>query len=147
VAGANRAGYKIRVALIASTYDLGVVTSLWDKPRTYARFLGAEIRFVYKQRLLVVMRNGFGFNWPGHPSAPAYAVLAKIPIGRDHDALIDAATTAVQRLASAAGVKPVAVAPPHAPSRTHDRLIILAAAVAALLLALATRLVLRRRRR
>ena len=51
---ANRSGYAIRVALIGSAYDLGAVTSLWQKPRPYAKFLGAELQFVYKQRLLAL---------------------------------------------------------------------------------------------
>ena len=68
VRDANKSGYAIRVALIGSPYDLGAVTSLWRKPRPYARFLGAELQFIYKHRLLVVMPNGFGFNWPKHPS-------------------------------------------------------------------------------
>src|SRR5205814_809689 len=67
VDGANRAGLKIRVALIWSSYDLGAITSLWKKPRTYARFLGEELQFVYKQRLLIVMPGGFGIYWHGHP--------------------------------------------------------------------------------
>ena len=60
------------MAIIASPYDLGAVTALWRKPRAYARFLGIELSLAYKQRLLVVMPNGFGFNWPGHSSASAY---------------------------------------------------------------------------
>ena len=52
------------------------------KPQTYARFLGAELRFVYKQRLLVVMPNGFGFYWQGHPVDREQGVLAKIPVGQ-----------------------------------------------------------------
>ena len=59
-------GFPIRVAIIAGTQDLGAVTELWREPRTYARFLGYELSLAYKQRLLVVMPNGFGFNWPGH---------------------------------------------------------------------------------
>ena len=44
VAAANRSGFPIRVAVIASSYDMGSVTALWRKPRTYARFLGEELR-------------------------------------------------------------------------------------------------------
>jgi hypothetical protein len=149
VAAANRAGFKIRIALIASSYDLGSVTALNGKPRTYARFLGAELAFVYKQRLLVVMPKGFGFNWPKHSAVPAYAVLAKIPIKPGDTGLLDAAQKAVQRLAAVEGVKvaqPASVAP-STHSRSHARLIIIAAALAAVLLAAATRLALRRRRR
>lgn len=146
---ANKAGFKIRVALIASNYDMGSVTSLYLKPRTYARFLGEELSFVYKQRLLVVMRNGFGFNWPRHSSTTAYRTLAKIPIGPGAERLLTAAQTAVQRLAAADGIKlatPTHVTTP-AQRNSHDRLIIIAGAAALILLAAATQLALRRRRR
>ncbi|MBV9803753.1 MAG: SCO family protein, partial [Solirubrobacterales bacterium] len=102
---AARAGFPIRVAIIASPFDLGAVTGLWHEPRTYARFLGLELSLAYKQRLLVVMPNGFGFNWPGHPSQPAYRVLAGIPVRSSAVGLFAATETAVARLASAAAVK------------------------------------------
>lgn len=101
VAAANTAGFKIRVAVIFSSYDLGSVTSLWRKPQTYARFLGVELSFVYKQRLLVVMPNGFGFNWQRHSPKAAYALLAKIPVKRGAAGLLESATAAVQALAKA----------------------------------------------
>jgi hypothetical protein len=66
----SAARFPIRVALIASPTDLGAVTALWRKPRSYARFLGLELSLAYKQRLLVMMPNGFGFNWPGHSTRP-----------------------------------------------------------------------------
>ena len=71
-------GFPIRVAIIGGAQDLGAVTELWREPRTYARFLGYELSLAYKQRLLVVMPNGFGFNWPGH--SPACGVPR---VGRD----------------------------------------------------------------
>jgi hypothetical protein len=149
VEAANKAGFTIRVALIASSYDMGSVTALYRKPRTYARFLGQELAFVYKQRLLVVMPNGFGFNWPGHPTAPAYKVLAKIPIDSGSAGMLTAAQAAVQRLAATDGVKVAAPTDVTTPSQhnSHDRLIIITATVAAVLLAGAAQLVLRRRRR
>jgi hypothetical protein len=101
VAAANSGGYKIRVAVIAGEYDLGSVTSLWRKPQTYAKFLGVELSFVYKQRLLVVMPNGFGFNWPKHSSAPGYAVLAKLKVQRGGAGLLESATAAVDALTKA----------------------------------------------
>jgi hypothetical protein len=148
VAAANRAGYAIRVALIWSSYDLGSITGLWRKPRIYARFLGAELGYVYKQRLLVVMPNGFGFNRPHHTATAEYALLARIPIAPGPAALVVAAETAVRRLAAASGVKvvPVRVASPgHRNSR--DRTIIIAGAVAAIVFAALLRLALRRPRR
>ena len=104
VNAANRAGFGIRVAIVSSEYDLGSITELWRKPRLYARFLGLELSSVYRQRLLVVMPNGYGFNWPGHPSAAADRELAKLPVGAGGDALVTAAGAAVRRLAGAAGV-------------------------------------------
>ena len=105
-AAANRAGFAIRVAVISSSYDLGSVPELWDKPRTYARFLGVELsRADGPQRLLVVMPNGFGFNWPGHPTAPTYRLLATVPLdGRAGAGLAAAAEVAIRRLARASGV-------------------------------------------
>ncbi|HJS93914.1 MAG TPA: hypothetical protein VJ741_06600, partial [Solirubrobacteraceae bacterium] len=106
VAAANRAGFAIRVAVISSDYDLGSVPGLWDKPRAYARFLGVELSGAsVRQRLLVVMPNGFGFDWPGHASAPAYGLLATLPLDSGAGTgLAGAAQVAVRRLARASGV-------------------------------------------
>jgi hypothetical protein len=147
VRSANRQGFKIRVALISSDYDLGSVTALWKQPRRYARFLGAELAFVYKQRLLVVMPNGFGFNWPKHDPGAANTLLASVPVGAAPSGLAQAATTAVQRLAASAGVHARAAAgPASGTSRdAHDRVIIVIAVVAALLVGAALRFAIRRR--
>jgi hypothetical protein len=58
------AGLPIKVAVIGNNTDLGAVPQLWGKPQTYASFLGAELRFVYKDTLLVVMPQGFGIHGP-----------------------------------------------------------------------------------
>ncbi|HZS24443.1 MAG TPA: hypothetical protein VFA30_05580 [Gaiellaceae bacterium] len=147
VHAANTSGYTIRVALIGSAYDLGSVTSLWGRPKEYARFLGAELQFVYKNRLLVVMPHGFGFNWPKHSPARGYAALATIPIGPGAVGLQQAATKGVQALARSSGVKivrPVAAAS-GGHSMAHDRIVIILAAVAALAVAVLLRLALRRK--
>src|SRR5689334_16901388 len=65
VTESKKRGYPIRVAIIGKPFDLGSVPSLWAKPTTYARFLGQELFFVYKGRLLVVMPNGFGVSRGG----------------------------------------------------------------------------------
>jgi hypothetical protein len=143
---ANRAGFPIRVAIVGTSYDLGSITSLWQKPQLYARFLGEELRYVYKNRLLVVMPNGFGFNRPGQSTAGEYSVLSKVPIGAGQEGLVDASIAAVRALAKASKVKlstPAAVEPS---SRNRDRLVIVLAATAALAVAVMLRLVLRRRR-
>ena len=144
----NKSGYAIRVALIASAYDLGAVTSLWRKPRQYAKFLGAELQFIYKHRLLIVMPNGFGFNWPKHPSTKEYAVLSTVPIGKGAVGMLDSAVTAVQKLAAASGVKVVRQRTTAATAKSgsgfkHRRVLIVLAVVAGLAVAVLLRLALR----
>jgi cytochrome oxidase Cu insertion factor (SCO1/SenC/PrrC family) len=112
VGAANRAGFAIRVAVISSDYDLGSITALWRKPTVYARFLGLELASAYRGRLLVVMPNGFGFNWPGYPAGGEYRLLAKVPIGSGQAGLVGAAQTAVRRLAAADGLALAATAAP-----------------------------------
>jgi cytochrome oxidase Cu insertion factor (SCO1/SenC/PrrC family)/thiol-disulfide isomerase/thioredoxin len=102
---AQRSKFPIRVAIIGSRADLGAVTALWRKPQAYARFLGLELAQGYRQRLLVVMPNGLGFNWPGHSSGPAYQTLAGIRIASGADGLASAAAAGVRKLAAADGVK------------------------------------------
>ena len=140
--------FPIRVAVIGSAYDLGSVPSLWRKPRLYARFLGAELAFVYKQRLLIVMPNGFGFNWPKHSPVSEYSLLSKIRIPPGATGLLAAATAAVTRLAAAGGVDIAAPAHVTTPAQrnTHDREIILVAVLGALALAAVARYLIRRSR-
>jgi hypothetical protein len=142
---ANRAGFKIRVAMIWSSYDLGSITGLWRRPQTYARFLGAELKYVYRDRLLIVMPSGFGFNRPGHPVTKEYATLSKIAIDPGPTGFLDATRTAVQRLAAASGVKLTGTATVKGNSQNRDRVIIVVGAIAVLLAAIALRLALRRR--
>jgi cytochrome oxidase Cu insertion factor (SCO1/SenC/PrrC family)/thiol-disulfide isomerase/thioredoxin len=113
---ADRSRFPIRVAIIANRADLGSVTALWRKPQAYARFLGLELTLGYKQRLLVVMPNGLGFNWPGHSSGPSYRTLAGIRIGPGGDGLLSAAEAGVRKLAAADGVKLSSAASPTSPA-------------------------------
>lgn len=140
------AGYPIRVAIVASAYDLGSVGVLWKRPRQYAKFLGLEDAPFFKQRLLVVMPNGFGFHRPGQDSTAEDAALAKIPIQPGADGLVRAAIDGVTALAAADGIT---VTPGHvttqAQRNSHDRVVIIVAVVAALLLGALARLALRRR--
>lgn len=98
-----KAGLPVRVAIIATPTDLGVVTPLWRRPREYARYLGYEISLAYPGRLLVIMPNGIGFNWPHHSSAAAYRVLAHVPLGSGAK-LAATAAAAIRALASAAHI-------------------------------------------
>jgi cytochrome oxidase Cu insertion factor (SCO1/SenC/PrrC family) len=102
---AARSGFTIRVAIIATPADLGAITQLWQKPASYASFLGIELSLAYSQRLLVVMPDGFGFNWDGHSTSAAYKVLGKVAIKPGGSGLATSAQTAVRALASASGVR------------------------------------------
>jgi cytochrome oxidase Cu insertion factor (SCO1/SenC/PrrC family)/thiol-disulfide isomerase/thioredoxin len=160
---AASAGFPVRVAIISSRSDLGAVTGLWRQPREYARFLSLELAMAYRGRLLVVMPNGIGFNWPGHSSADAYRALADVPVNPGANGLATAARTAVRSLASDAGIK--LTAPPSgsgggsspaspgsgstAPeSGSDDNVVIFLGVVAALVAAgVGVRYAVRRRRR
>jgi hypothetical protein len=136
VADANEKGYKIRVAIISKPFDLGAVPSLYGKPTTYARFLGQELAFVYKNRLLIVMPNGYGVARSGKSLPDAQRVVDALPPpGDGGPALAAAATGAVRRLAADAGVS--AEVPKSSDSTTRDRLVIAGGAIALVLLVLA----------
>ncbi|MDQ6748950.1 MAG: SCO family protein [Candidatus Dormibacteraeota bacterium] len=148
VAAANRAGFAIRVAVVGSRYDLGSITALWQKPRLYARFLGMEVSSIYRQRLLVVMPNGYGFSWPGHPIVADYRELAHVPSGGTD--LPATAQAAVRRLAAGSGVRLAAPAPapgqePVAPGGGIS--VVLIGVLAGLLAAVTAWVVVWRRRR
>jgi hypothetical protein len=132
VGSANDKGYKIRVAIIAFTGDLGTAVALWRHPQDYAKFLGREIAFAYTGRLLIVMPSGFGFYDQGRPVAREQQALSKVSPGAAPTELTESAAEAVRVVAASAGVN---VPKPSGSSATHDRLI-LGAAVAALLLVL-----------
>lgn len=99
---AARAGFPLRVAIVASQTDLGSVTELWNQPGSYARFLGEELGLVYHGPLLVVMPAGYGLvNVTRAGATPDTLGLPGAPApGRS---LGPAALTAVSRIAAAHG--------------------------------------------
>ena len=102
-AAAARAHFNLKVALIASPVDLGVIPDLFGKPQKYAQFLDQEISFTNaRQPLLVVMKAGYGVQGVSPAVAAAAAALPK-PAGTTSEALARAALVAVPRLAQAAG--------------------------------------------
>jgi hypothetical protein len=101
-AAAKRAGFPIKVALIAAPTDLGAIPSLFGKPQAYAKFLDQEISFRGAQPLLVVMPAGFGVQGVTGPARLAASGLAK-PAGKTSTDLARAAQSAVARLVSASG--------------------------------------------
>jgi hypothetical protein len=133
-AAAKRAGLPIKVALIASPVDLGVIPELFAQPQSYADFLDKEISFEQVQPLLVVMAAGYGTE--GVPAAATRAAKTLLPpAGKTSTDLAHAAITAVAKLAAASGhpisgVPGVAGSSPGGGSSTAPILIALVAAAA-----------------
>jgi hypothetical protein len=93
-AATRKAGWPIKVAIIAAPNDLGAVGSLFADPQRYADMLAREID---APRLLVVTPQGFGGQRLGAGVDRALADLG--PVSADGDALARQALTAVARLA------------------------------------------------
>jgi hypothetical protein len=103
---ARTAGVPVRVAIIASKFHLGSVPELFGKPQQYAQFLAAEIAFVYKGRLVVVMPKGVGTYWTGHSTHfPGADQVRKLVPAAGGAGLAAAGSSATQKLALAAGKK------------------------------------------
>jgi hypothetical protein len=131
IAAANKAGYAIKVAVIGTRYDLGTAFSLYNKAERYAEFLGLELSFQYTGHLLVVMPNGFGVALNGRKDPPGIRAVAGLPgPGTDATKQVEAATTAVRRLAAAAGHPLPAGAGSGGSSKTRDRIVIAAGVTA-----------------
>jgi hypothetical protein len=105
LAASARAGFPVRVALIASQNDLGTATPLWNQPGVYARYLWVELSQLYGGQVLVVMPDGFGLHGPsGGPRAVTSAEAAvRAPSPGPGQQLADAALAAVPLLARADG--------------------------------------------
>ena len=112
-AAADRAGYPIRVAVIASAGDLGIVPQYLGKPQEYAKFLADELKFAYKGGLLIVMKEGYGLA--GIDDTAVIDKLATLPKPASNDPadLATAGADAVVALSTAAGkTLDLTVAPP-----------------------------------
>jgi hypothetical protein len=104
IRASDSSGFKVKVALIGSRYDLGTAFSLYNKAQRYSEFLGLEISFVFRGHLIVVMPNGFGTSTNGKKDARGINALKSLPLpGKDATKQAEAATTAVRRLAAAYG--------------------------------------------
>jgi hypothetical protein len=136
--------FPIRVAVILTPSDLGTAFSLLGKPQKYAEFLGLELSFVYRDRLLIVMPTGYGYALNADPDPKASAVLKKLPPpGRDATKEVEAAIVAVRGLAAAQG-HALAV-PTSGGSASRDRITIAAATTAGIAVVAAFLLYRRRR--
>ena len=148
VADANKKQFTIRVAVITSPYDLGSLSALWQKPQPYCRFLSLELAFAYKNRLLVVTPNGYGYVDGTKPDPAMLALVRKVPIEKGVPGLLQTADRAVRVLAAKAGVKlPVVAATGGGGSGSSMDTIVIAIAAAVGAVLVAGIEVFRRRRR
>jgi hypothetical protein len=102
LARARRDGYPIKVAVIGTPEDLGVVPGMFGKPQQYASFLGPEITFHDRPHLLVVMPAGYG-TFGVHPHVAAAARSLAAPGSADGAVLGKAAIQGAVKVAAAAG--------------------------------------------
>jgi hypothetical protein len=102
-ARARKAGFPIKVAIVAARADLGGVPLMFGKPALYARFLESEIRNNAPQPLLTVMPNGYGTFATGARGTALVAALPHPSSGSSADAMARGALVAVEHLASANG--------------------------------------------
>jgi hypothetical protein len=99
----NQAGYPVKVAIINSRSDLGLVPGMFGRPQAYAEFLGSEIGFVFQGHLLVAMPKGLGLSYKGGKPDPDRAVVGRIPVPDGPDGTGEAALNALPRLAARSG--------------------------------------------
>ena len=98
----RKAGFTLKVAIIAQPKDLGAVPQFFGKPQSYAPFLQSEIAFNSKKPLLIVMPAGYGFA--GLPAGTDQALEGvDPPKSANGEDLGRAAVTAIVKLSEAAG--------------------------------------------
>lgn len=99
-------GLSLKVAVIVTPYDLGSVPILFGKPEVYAKFLGEEDYYYWKNELIVVMSDGYGiYEASGAPAADVAAIEhLKPPASKAGSALVAAAERAVEVLAARRGI-------------------------------------------
>jgi hypothetical protein len=145
---AQQKGLSLKVAVIVTSYDLGAVPILYGKPKVYAKFLGEEDYYYWKDELLVVMPDGYGiYKAAGVPAGDRATIDALKPPGTHLGTpLVLAAEKAVRALALRRGITLSAGSGgSSASTSTSERIDIAAAVVVAALLGLAARLGWRRR--
>jgi len=149
---ARAKGHPFKVAVIATPTDLGAVTSLFNKPQPYSKFLYREIKGLIQgadATLVVVMPAGVGIA--GHDAkgpGKRIAAAARPGLKSTPTQLTTAAVSLVEKISAASGaplphVK--AVATPAAATSHHGHRVFLWLVVAGVLLAVAVALVLRGR--
>jgi hypothetical protein len=98
----RKAGFPLKVAIIADRKDLGAVPQFFGKPQSYAPFLQSEIAFNSKRPLLVVMPTGYGAAALPAGSETGLQGLAP-PKSAGGEDLGRSAVAAIVKLSAAAG--------------------------------------------
>ena len=98
----RKAGFPLKVAIIADPKDLGAVPQFFGKPQSYAPFLQSEIAFNSKRPLLVVMPVGYGAAALPRGSETGLQGLDP-PKSANGEDLGRSAVTAIVKLSAAAG--------------------------------------------
>jgi hypothetical protein len=98
----RKAGFALKVAIVAQPKDLGAVPQYFDKPQSYAPFLQSEIAFNSKKPLLIVMPSGYGLAGMPIGTENALQGLAP-PKSANGEDLGRAAVTAIVKLSEAVG--------------------------------------------
>jgi hypothetical protein len=145
-ARARRAGFTIKVALVASPADLGAIPQLFGHVAAYADFLQRELTYLRPRPTLAVMPSGYGASATGPQGA---AIVRRLPPPRTVDAMARGAITAVEQLAAVNGHRFSTAglgAGKQGRHRAGTPVLVLFAPVLLLALALAARPLLRRRR-
>jgi hypothetical protein len=101
-ADSKRAGYPVKVALIASATDLGGIPQEFGRQQEYAEFLENEIGRQTHSVVLAAMPGGLGLAPPNRPEAGVIDKIS-IPNNADSNRLARAVIDAIPRLAQAAG--------------------------------------------
>jgi hypothetical protein len=149
LASAKKQGFPLKVALIATRYDLGSVPSLFKTPQTYAHFLAEEDFYYWKTEVLVVTPSGFGIYKANKLPTADKALIAKlkVPPNATGPELMTAVQGAVTKLAARRGLTLATTSEqPAGHSEGTERIEIAAGAVVLCLLGGGIWFLLRRRR-
>ncbi len=106
LASAKQQGFPLKVAVIATPYDLGSVPSLFKTPQTYAHFLAEEDFYYWKDEVLVVTPYGFGIYKANKVPAADRGLIAKLKVSPKATGpeLMTAVESAVTKLAGRRGL-------------------------------------------
>ncbi len=114
---------RIKVGVVASPADLGVLSGLWGKPYRYAKHLATDLSALYVGPFLIVMPAGFAVYDGGRSVAAERRALTRVRlVRRDPDGLTRAANDAVQALLHAHALRSKDITSPFAyasPTTVH----------------------------